>query len=227
MSSDAKAGPGDAELPLVLGVAGGSGAGKSTVVRKVIAGMGDTPVRLLHHDSYYRDYPDLSLDDRAKINYDHPESLETPLLVEHVGALVRGETVEVPEYDFGLHRRTGRTRFTEPAPVIIVEGILVLADPDLRDLMDIRVFVETDADMRFIRRLLRDTRERNRTVESVVSQYRETVRPMHLQYVEPSRRHAHVIVPFGGENEVAIGILVARLKERLRPSADRGRSGSA
>jgi uridine kinase len=184
-------------------------------------------VRLLHHDSYYRDDPDLTIEERAKINYDHPGSLETPLLVEHVGALVGGETVEVPEYDFGQHRRTGRTHRTEPAPVIIVEGILVLADPALRELMDIRVFDETDADMRFIRRLLRDTRERNRTVESVVSQYRETVRPMHLQYVEPSRRHAHVIVPFGGYNEVAIGILVARLKEELRPSEGRGRSGSA
>lgn len=213
--------------PLVLGVAGGSGAGKSTVVRKVIAGMAGVPVRLLHHDSYYRDDPDLTIEERAKINYDHPGSLETPLLVEHVGALVGGEPVEVPEYDFGQHRRTGRTHRTEPAPVIIVEGILVLADPALRELMDIRVFVETDADMRFIRRLLRDTRERNRTVESVVSQYRETVRPMHLQYVEPSRRHAHVIVPFGGYNEVAIGILVARLKEELRPSEGRGRSGSA
>jgi len=204
------------ERPLVVGVAGGSGAGKSTVVRQVIAGLPGVPVRLLHHDSYYRDYPDLSYDERAKINYDHPDSLETPLLAEHIRTLARGEVVEVPEYDFAQHRRTGTTRRVDPAPVIIVDGILVLADADLRGLMDIRVFIETDADMRFIRRLLRDTRERNRTMESVVSQYRSTVRPMHLQFVEPSRRHAHVILPFGGENDVAIGILVARLREKLR-----------
>lgn len=204
------------DRPLVVGVAGGSGAGKSTVVRQVIAGLPRVPVRLLHHDSYYRDHPDLSFDERANSNYDHPDSLETPLLVEHLKALARGEAIEVPEYDFAQHRRTGDTRRVEPAPVIIVDGILVLADADLRELMDIRVFIETDADMRFIRRLLRDTRERNRTVESVVSQYRATVRPMHLQYVEPSRRHAHVILPFGEENEVAVRILVARLKEKLR-----------
>jgi uridine kinase len=207
---------GAAESPLVLGIAGGSGSGKSTVVRQVIERMPGVAVRLLHHDSYYRDHPDLELEERAAINYDHPDSLETSLLVEHIRALVRGEPVEVPEYDFAAHRRTGRTRTVDPAPAVIVDGILVLADPELRSLLDIRVYVDTDADMRFIRRLLRDTKERRRTVESVVSQYRSTVRPMHLQYVEPSRRHAHVIVPFGGENEEAIGMLAARLRERVR-----------
>jgi len=204
------------DRPLVLGIAGGSGAGKSTVVRRVIERMPEIPVRLLHHDAYYRDHPDLPLEERARINYDHPDSLETSLLVAHVQSLIAGEPVEVPEYDFSEHRRTGRTRRVEPAPVIIVDGILVLAEPELRRLMDIRVFVETDADMRFIRRLLRDTTERSRTVDSVVEQYRETVRPMHLEYVEPSRRHAHVILPHGGENEVAIRMLVARLTEKLR-----------
>lgn len=204
-----------AERPLVLGVAGGSGAGKSTVVRKVIEQMPGIPVRLLHHDSYYRDHPDLDLEERARINYDHPDSLETSLLVEHLGALLDGRPVEVPEYDFTEYRRTGRTRRVEPAPVIIVDGILVLAEPELRKLMDIRVFVETEADMRFIRRLLRDTGERNRSVESVVAQYRDTVRPMHVQFVEPSRRHAHVILPLGGENDVAIRMLVARLTQKL------------
>lgn len=204
------------DRPLVLGVAGGSGSGKSTVVRRVIERMPGIPVRLLHHDSYYRDLPDLSLEERAKINYDHPDSLETSLLVQHLEALLRGEAVEVPTYDFAHHRRTEETRRVEPAPVLIVDGILVLAEPELRKLMDIRVFVQTDADMRFIRRLMRDTRERNRTVESVVTQYQKTVRPMHLQFVEPSRRHADVIVPTGGENEVAIRMLVARLNERIR-----------
>lgn len=206
------------DRPLVLGVAGGSGSGKSTVVRRVIERMPGIPVRLLHHDSYYRDLPDLSLEERAKINYDHPNSLETSLLVEHLEALLRGEAVEVPTYDFAHHRRREETRRVEPAPVLIVDGILVLAEPELRELMDIRVFVQTDADMRFIRRLMRDTRERNRTVESVVIQYQKTVRPMHLQFVEPSRRHADVIVPTGGENEVAIRMLVARLNERIRES---------
>lgn len=211
MSEDRSAG-----RPLVLGVAGGSGAGKSTVVRRVIERMPGVPVRLLHHDSYYRDFPDLTLEERALINYDHPDSLETPLLVEHLRTLIRGEAVEVPKYDFSCHRRQDTTRRVEPAPVIIVDGILVLAEPELRQLMDIRVYVETDADMRFIRRLLRDTNERDRTVQSVVEQYRGSVRPMHLEFVEPSRRHAHVIVPFGGENEVAVRMLVARLTERLR-----------
>ena len=204
------------DRPLILGVAGGSGAGKSTVVRRVIEQMPGISVRLLHHDSYYRDFPDLTVEERALINYDHPDSLETPLLVEHLQALIRGEAVEVPKYDFSCHRRTDSTRRVEPAPVVIVDGILVLADPELRELMDIRVYVETDPDMRFIRRLLRDTRERDRTVQSVVEQYRGSVRPMHLEFVEPSRRHAHVIVPFGGENEVAVRMLVARLTERLR-----------
>lgn len=204
------------DRPLVLGVAGGSGSGKSTVVRRVIERMPGIPVRLLHHDSYYRDLPDLSLEERAKINYDHPDSLETSLLVTHLEALLRGEAVDVPTYDFAKHRRKEETRRVEPAPVLIVDGILVLAEPELRELMDIRVFVQTDADTRFIRRLMRDTRERNRTVESVVIQYQKTVRPMHLQFVEPSRRHADVIVPTGGENDVAIRMLVARLNERIR-----------
>ena len=202
--------------PLVLGVAGGSGAGKSTVVRRVIERMPGISVRLLHHDSYYRGFPDLTVEERALINYDHPDSLETPLLVEHLEALIRGEPVDVPKYDFSRHRRMDSVRRVEPAPVIIVDGILVLAEPELRELMDIRVYVETDPDMRFIRRLLRDTNERDRTVQSVVEQYRGSVRPMHLEFVEPSRRHAHVIVPFGGENEVAVRMLVARLTERLR-----------
>lgn len=196
----------------MVGVAGGSGAGKSTVVAKVVDALTGVLVSLLHHDWYYRDDPDLSLEERARINYDHPDSLETSLLVDHLGALVEGRSVRAPQYDFAEHRRTSETVAVDPSPVIVVDGILVLADPALRELMDIRVYVDADADVRFIRRLLRDTRERNRTVESVVQQYRDTVRPMHIQFVEPSRRHAHVIIPFGAENDVAIRMLAARLR---------------
>lgn len=198
--------------PVILGVAGGSGSGKTTVVRKILEGLEPTSAGLLHHDSYYRENTHLSLEQRARINYDHPDSLETPLMAEHIRDLVAGRAVDVPIYDFTLHRRTPETRRVEPRPVIIVDGILVLAEPEIRELMDIRVFVDTDADIRFIRRLRRDTRKRGRTVESVVRQYQETVRPMHLEFVEPSRRHAHIIVPEGGENRVAIGMLVARLR---------------
>lgn len=186
------------------------------MVRKVIEQTPGLDVRLIHHDSYYRDHPDLGYEERARINYDHPDSLETALLAEHLRALRRGEAVEVPEYDFAEHRRLARTRTVEPAPAIIVDGILVLAEPELRDLLDLRVYVETDPDLRFIRRLLRDIDERERTLESVVEQYQATVRPMHVKFVEPSRRHAHLIVPFGTDNEEAIGMLVARLRDRIR-----------
>ncbi len=198
--------------PLVVGVAGGSGSGKTTVVRRMLEGLEPTSASLLHHDSYYRDNPQLTLEQRAAINYDHPDSLETPLMAEHLRTLLAGQPVEVPQYDFTVHRRMTETRRVDPRPLIIIDGILVLAEPELRDLMDIRVFVDTDSDIRFIRRLGRDTRKRGRTVESVVRQYQQTVRPMHLEFVAPSRRHAHIIVPEGGKNDVAIEMLVARLR---------------
>ncbi|MCL7972350.1 MAG: uridine kinase [marine benthic group bacterium] len=198
--------------PLVVGVAGGSGSGKTTVVRRLLEGLEPTSASLLHHDSYYRDNPQLTLEQRAAINYDHPDSLETSLMAEHLRALLAGQSVEVPRYDFTVHRRMTETRRVDPRPLIIIDGILVLAEPELRDLMDIRVFVDTDSDIRFIRRLGRDTKKRGRTVESVVRQYQQTVRPMHLEFVAPSRRHAHIIVPEGGKNDVAIEMLVARLR---------------
>ena len=201
--------------PLILGVAGGSGSGKTTVVSQIIQAMEPVPVSLLHHDSYYRDHPDLSDEERARLNYDHPDVLETPLLAEHLRELLAGRAVEEPVYDFTTHSRTDETRRIEPNPVVIVDGILILAEPELRELMDIRVYVETDSDLRFIRRLLRDTQERGRSVDSVIRQYQETVRPMHLEFVEPSRRHADVIVPFGRENRVAISMLVARLRAEV------------
>ncbi len=204
------------QRPLILGVAGGSGSGKTTVVGQIIRAMHPIPVSLLHHDSYYRDHPELTLDERARINYDHPNSLETGLLAEHLRALLDGRAVEEPVYDFTTHRRTEETRRVAPNPVVILDGILILAESELRDLMDIRVYVETDSDLRFIRRLLRDTKERGRTVDSVIRQYQDTVRPMHLEFVEPSRRNADIIVPFGRENRVAISMLVARLLARVQ-----------
>ncbi len=206
--------------PLILGVAGGSGSGKTTVVSQIIRAMEPVPVSLLHHDSYYRDHPDLSDEERACRNYDHPDVLETPLLAEHLRELLAGRAVEEPVYDFTTHSRTDETRHIEPNPVVIVDGILILAEPELRELMDIKVFVETDSDLRFIRRLLRDTQERGRSVDSVIRQYQETVRPMHLEFVEPSRRHADVIVPFGRENRVAISMLVARLRAQVFGESD-------
>jgi uridine kinase len=206
--------------PLILGVAGGSGSGKTTVVSQIIRAMEPVPVSLLHHDSYYRDHPDLSDQERARLNYDHPDVLETPLLADHLRELLAGQAVEEPVYDFTTHSRTDETRQIEPNPVVIVDGILILAEPELRELMDIRVFVETDSDLRFIRRLLRDTQERGRSVDSVIRQYQATVRPMHLEFVEPSRRHADVIVPFGRENRVAISMLVARLRAQVFEEGD-------
>lgn len=202
--------------PLVIGVAGGSGSGKSTVVRQILDRVPAVSVCLIRHDWYYCDHADLPLEERARINYDHPDSLETPLLASHLRELIAGRPVEVPQYDFSTHRRLAETRRLDPAPVVIVDGILVLAEPALRELCEIRAYVETDPDVRFIRRLLRDTRERSRTVESVIAQYGETVRPMHLEFVEPSKRHAHVIIPFGAENSVAIEMLAAQLNERVR-----------
>ncbi len=202
--------------PVVIGVAGGTGSGKTTVVREIVSRLGREDVAVVQHDSYYRDRSGISPTERAKINYDHPDALETSLLVEHVRALRAGHSVDVPVYDFSTHTRTREVVPLTPRNVVIVEGILVLAEPDLRDLMAMRVFVDTDADIRMIRRLRRDMRDRGRTLESVVEQYLQTVRPMHLEFVEPSKRHAHVIVPEGGENDVAVEMLVARIHDIAR-----------
>lgn len=202
--------------PIVIGVAGGSGSGKTTVVREIMRGIGPDQVTVIHHDSYYRDHANLSAEDRARLNYDHPESLETELLVEHVRRLCAGESVEVPVYDFTLHQRRKETTTVRPAKVVIVDGILILWDPALRELMDIKIFVDADPDVRLIRRLSRDITERGRTVESVIEQYTGTVRPMHLEFVEPTKRYADLIVPRGGHNRVAIDMLVTKIKAVLR-----------
>jgi len=197
---------------ILLGVAGGSGSGKTTVVEELLRSLHPSPVSVIHHDSYYRDLAHRSSEERAEVNFDHPDALETELLVEHLTQLRNGGGVDVPVYDFATHTRTDRTQRVEATGVIIVDGILILAEVRLRDLLDIKVFVDTDADVRFIRRLRRDMRERGRSLESVVEQYQNTVRPMHTAYVEGSRNYADIIIPEGGRNRVAIDLLVSRLR---------------
>jgi len=197
--------------PIVFGVAGGTASGKSTVANAILDAVGADKVAYLSHDAYYRDMSHLSFENRSALNYDHPDSLETSLLIEHVKSLVRWQVVEVPEYDFTRHVRKDASRRVEPAPIVLIDGILILADRTLRELMDIRVFVDTDSDVRLIRRLGRDMNERGRSLESVISQYLDTVRPMHLEFVEPSKRNADVIIPRGGLNKVARDMVVTRL----------------
>jgi uridine kinase len=199
-------------FPLVIGVAGGSGSGKTTVVRNIIGALGDDSVSVLEHDRYYRDHPELRLEERATLNYDHPDSLETDLLVRHVEELRAGRAVQAPVYNFARHQRQPETTTVTPRTAVIVEGILIFTDPALRKLMDVKVFVDTDDDTRFIRRLRRDISDRGRTVESVIDQYLGTVKPMHLEFAVPSKRYADIIIPLGGENMVAIDMLLTLIR---------------
>lgn len=203
------------DRPLVLGVAGGTASGKTTMARRILKMVGGAQVAYLPHDAYYKHQPHLSFEERTQVNYDHPDSLETALLVDHVRRLVHGHAVERPIYDFKQHLRTSKTMAVVPSPVVLVDGILIYTDPALRALMDIKLYVDTDSDLRFIRRMLRDVNERGRTLESVIEQYLTTVRPMHQQFVEPSKRYADVIIPEGGMNQVAIDMVVSRLRELL------------
>ena len=200
--------------PVIIGIAGGTGSGKTTVARAIYDRVGKERIEWISHDSYYRNYDALTPEERHKINFDHPDSLETELLVRHVDVLCKGSAVEIPLYDFTTHSRRAETKRVEPRKVIIVEGILVLAEVELRKRIDIKLFVDTPADIRFVRRLVRDIKTRGRTLESVVDQYVNTVRPMHEEFVEPSKRHADLIIPEGGENMVAIDAIIARV-ERL------------
>src|SRR5262245_29056990 len=197
---------------LVIGVAGGSGSGKTTVVRRIVDSIGSDQVTVLDHDRYYRDRNELRFEERAALNYDHPDSLETDLLVRHVQELKAGRSVDVPSYDFARYARLTSTEPLSPRRAIIVEGILVFGDAALRALMDIKVFVDTASDTRFIRRLTRDVAERGRTMESVIEQYQSTVKPMHLEFVEPSKRYADVILPQGGHNTVAIDMVLSLIR---------------
>jgi uridine kinase len=202
-------------IPLVLGIAGGSGSGKTTVANEILDRVGTSRIAFLPHDAYYKDISHLSFNQRVAINFDHPDSLETSLLIEHVQALKKGQPIELPVYDFKTHSRTQKTILVDPQPVILVEGILIFAERALRELFDVRIFVDTDADIRFIRRLQRDITERGRTTTSVIEQYYKTVRPMHLEFVEPSKRYADVIIPEGGFNAVALDMVVARIEALL------------
>ena len=197
--------------PLVVGIAGGTGSGKTTVAHKLVAAMPEGRAVTIEHDAYYRDQSHLTPEERASINYDHPSSLETPLLVEHLRELRAGRTVDVPIYDFARHTRSTESRRVEPSPVIVVEGILVFTEAALRELMDVKIFVDTDPDIRLMRRIRRDLEQRGRSFQSVRDQYYATVRPMHLEHVEPSKRWADLIVPEGGDNRVALDVLLGQL----------------
>jgi uridine kinase len=200
---------------MIIGICGGTGSGKTTVAQKIIAPVGVGNVVYLQQDSYYRNLGDMPLELRHRVNYDHPDAFDTELLINHLEALRASESIEQPIYDYPTHSRRAETIHVEPRPVIIVEGILVFVNPQMRGLMDLKIFVDTDADIRFIRRLDRDVHERGRTVESVISQYTTTVRPMHLQFVEPSKRYADIIIPEGGFNEVGIDLVTGKIRSFL------------
>jgi uridine kinase len=201
--------------PVVIGIAGGTGSGKTTVANVILDRVGADSIAFLPHDAYYKDLKHLPKSQRDIINFDHPDSLETELLVQHLQELRAGDKIQIPVYDFTTHSRTDQTEELDPQPIILVEGILIFAESSLRDCFDVKIFVDTPPDIRFIRRLERDIEERERSVDSVIQQYQTTVRPMHLEFVEPSKRYADVIIPEGGFNTVAMDMVVARIEELL------------
>ena len=203
------------DAPLVIGIAGGSGSGKTTVAQVILQRVGPDRIAFIQHDAYYKDLSGLPPAQRAEVNFDHPNSLETELMIAQVTQLKNGESVEVPIYDFATHSRTTQTYTVKPRGVILIEGILIFVEPALRDLCDLKIYVDTDSDIRFIRRLQRDISERGRTADSVVKQYMSTVRPMHLEFVEQSKRYADVIIPEGGLNAPALDMVVARIESLL------------
>jgi len=219
--------------PVIIGIAGGSGSGKTTVALRVREACPGKTIRIIHHDSYYYDNSGVPLAQRATINYDHPNAFETDLLVDHLRCLRSGATVEIPCYDYAIHSRLPQTKSCTAADIIFVEGILVLESQVLRDLMDIRLFVDVDADERVLRRMKRDVTERRRTMESVMTQYLQVVRPMHQQFVSPSKRHAHLIIPEGGYNMVAIDLIATKIRniigerDRLRATVQNKAGGRA
>lgn len=212
--------------PMVVGIAGGTGSGKTTLAGLILDKIGRDTIAYLPHDAYYRDQKNLPLEVRAKANYDHPDSLETELLIDHIRQLEEGHVIERPVYNFTMHHRKAETIRVLPQQVILVEGILIFVEKELRNLFDMRIYVDTDADVRFIRRLTRDIEERGRTVQSVIAQYTRTVRPMHLEFVESSKRYADIIVPEGGFNTVALEMVISRLRSLLNGDLPVNRKGA-
>jgi len=200
---------------IVIGIAGGTGSGKTTITREIVKRLGEN-VTVLMHDSYYKAHHDLSYEERSQLNYDHPNAFDNDMMAEALAKLKSGEPVEVPIYDYTIHDRSENTMTLHPTPVILVEGILIYHSAELRDLMDIKIFVDTDADVRILRRIIRDIQERGRSLESVVSQYLNTVKPMHEAFVEPSKKYADIIIPEGGENLVALEMVVNRIEAHLK-----------
>lgn len=205
----------EAKNTILIGIAGGTGSGKTTLADKVVDSFGRDEVSILRHDNYYKRHDEMNYEDRSKLNYDHPDAFDTELLCEHIKELKKGKAIQMPVYDYTIHNRSDKTILVEPAPVIVLEGILIFAEPSLCELMDIRVFVDTDADVRILRRIVRDVKDRGRSLDSVINQYLTTVKPMHEQFVEPSKRRADIIIPEGGENAVALEMLIQRVRKHL------------
>lgn len=205
--------------PLIIGIAGGSGSGKSTVARKVAENLPESSVAFIDMDAYYKNFPELTLEQRRRLNWDHPDAFDFELLCDHLETLSSGQAIDKPEYDFVTHLRSANSRHIEPPDVVVIDGILLFVDERTRELCDVKVFVDADADIRLIRRIKRDTRTRGRPLDEVLDQYLSTVQPMHLQFVEPSKRYADVIVPRGGHNAIAIEMLLAKIQRRLAREA--------
>jgi len=205
---------------IVIGIAGGTGSGKTTITQEIVKSLGEK-VTVITHDSYYNAHHELSYDERIKLNYDHPNAYDTAMLVEHLSALKRGEEVEVPVYDYTIYDRSDRTTTVRPSNVIVVEGIMIFSQEELRELMDIKVFVDADADVRILRRITRDVKERARSLDSVINQYMNTVKPMHEAFVEPSKKYADVIIPEGGQNKVALDMLIGRIQAHINSIANK------
>ena len=199
---------------ITIGIAGGTGSGKTTITKRIMKEFGGE-VSVLYHDNYYKRHDDMTYEERSKLNYDHPNAFDTDLLVEHLDALRRGETIQCPVYDYTVHNRSDKTLTVHPAKVVVVEGILIFADPELCKRMDVKIFVDTDADVRILRRIVRDTRDRGRDLESIVTQYLATVKPMHEMFVEPSKRNADIIIPTGGHNRVATDFVMERIRAHI------------